>query len=52
MTLCCVPRGTRAASVIIDLDNIALAVGTGRTIVTADNNVGGAPLRALLLTDR
>ena len=51
-----VPAGTtpanRAASVIIDLNNVALAGATGRTIVTADNNVGGAPLRAFLLTDR
>ncbi len=47
MTLCSVRRETRAASVIIDLDNIALAVGTGRTMVTAHNTVGGAPLRAL-----
>ena len=50
------PAGTapanRAASVIIDLNNVALAGATGRTIVTADNNVGGAPLRAFLLTDR
>ena len=38
--------------VIIDLDNIALAAGTARTIVAADNNVGGAPLRAFVLSDR
>jgi TonB-dependent starch-binding outer membrane protein SusC len=42
----------RAASVVIDLNNVALAGATGRTIVTADNNVGGAPVRAFLLTDR
>ena len=51
-----VPAGTapasRGANVIIDLNNIALTAGTGRTIVTADNNVGLAPLRAFLLTDR
>ena len=51
-----VPAGTapanRATSVVIDLNNIALAAGAARTIVTADNNVGGAPLRAFLLTDR
>jgi hypothetical protein len=32
--------------------NVALAAGTARTIVTADNNVGGAPLRAFLVVDR
>ena len=51
-----VPAGTapaaRAANVVIDLNNIALAAGAARTIVTADNNIGGAPLRAFLLTDR
>ena len=51
-----VPAGTAPASrtgaVIIDLNNVALAAGTARTIVTADNNVGGAPLRAFLVVDR
>jgi hypothetical protein len=51
-----VPAGTapasRAANVLIDLNNIALAAGAARTIVTADNNVGGSPLRAFLVTDR
>jgi hypothetical protein len=30
----------------------ALAGGAARTIVLADNNVGGAPLRAFVLTDQ
>jgi Domain of unknown function (DUF4397) len=51
-----VPAGTapanRPTSVVIDLNNIALAAGAARTIVTADNNTGGAPLRAFLLVDR
>lgn len=51
-----VPAGTtpanRATSVLIDLNNVALAAGSARTIVTADNNIGGAPLRAFLVTDR
>lgn len=51
-----VPAGTapasRAGAVIIDLNNVALGAGTARTIVTADNNTGGAPLRAFLLVDR
>jgi Domain of unknown function (DUF4397) len=51
-----VPAGTapadRAANVVIDLNNIALAAGAARTIVTADNNIGDTPLRAFLLTDR
>ena len=50
-----VPAGTapaaRAAAVRITL-SVTLPGGTGRTIVAADNNVGGAPLRAFLLTDR
>jgi uncharacterized protein DUF4397 len=51
-----VPAGTapaaRATSVTITLSGIALVGGTGRTIVTADNNVGGAPLRGFVLSDR
>jgi hypothetical protein len=51
-----VPAGTapasRGASVTITQAGIALAGGTGRTIVTADNNVGGTPLRAFVLSDR
>lgn len=51
-----VPAGTapanRGANVRITLSPFTLAGGTGRTIVAADNNVGGAPLRAFVLTDR
>lgn len=51
-----VPAGTapaaRAAAVNINLASTAFTGGTGRTIVTADNNVGGAPLRAFVITDR
>lgn len=50
-----VPAGTapalRAAAVNITA-SITLASGNVRTIVAADNNVGGAPLRAFVLTDR
>ena len=51
-----VPAGTapaqRASNVAINVPSLALVGGTGRTIVAADNNVGGAPLRAFVLTDR
>lgn len=51
-----VPAGTaaagRAAAVTISIPSVALTGGTGRTIVTADNNVGGSPLRAFVLGDR
>jgi hypothetical protein len=51
-----VPAGTaaadRAANVAINVASLALTGGTGRTIVAADNNVGGAPLRAFVLADR
>lgn len=54
-TIRAVPAGTAAAArnaaVTITLAGQALGAGAGRTIVTADNNVGGAPLRAFLLTD-
>ena len=50
-----VPAGTaaanRAASVLITA-SVALNGGTVRTIVAADNNIGGAPLRAFVLSDR
>lgn len=50
-----VPAGTaaanRAANVTIT-SSVALNGGTIRTIVTADNNIGGAPLRAFVLSDR
>jgi hypothetical protein len=51
-----VPAGTapanRAASVTITQAGIVLSGGTGRSVVTADNNVGGTPLRAFVLSDR
>ena len=51
-----VPAGTaaasRAASVLINVASLALTAGTGRTIVAADNNIGGAPLRAFVLSDQ
>lgn len=50
-----VPAGTlaanRAAAVSITA-NVTLTGNTIRTIVAADNNVGGAPLRAFVLSDR
>lgn len=50
------PAGTsaasRAASVLINVASTSFPSGSGRTIVAADNNVGGAPLRAFILTDR
>lgn len=51
-----VPAGTtpanRNTSVTITQAGIVLVAGTGRTIVTADNSTGGAPLRAFVLSDR
>lgn len=51
-----VPTGTapaaRAAAVNINLASTAFTGGTVRTLVAADNNVGGAPLRFFVLTDR
>ncbi len=51
-----VPAGTapasRASSVSITLSSLALAGGTGRTLVAADNVTGGAPLRFFVLSDR
>jgi hypothetical protein len=51
-----VPAGTapanRASAVTINVASQALAGGTGRTIVAADNSSGGSPLRAFLLADR
>jgi hypothetical protein len=50
-----VPAGTpaagRATAVSITLNGVAFAGGAVRTIVLADNNVGGAPLRAFVLAD-
>ena len=51
-----VPAGTapaaRVGAVTINLASTVFAGGTGRTIVAADNNVGGVPLRAFVLADR
>jgi len=51
-----VPAGTepanRAAAVTITSATTAFAGGTGRTVVLADNSTGGAPLRAVVITDR
>lgn len=51
-----VPAGTapasRAANVSINLASVAFPSGSARTVVTADNNTGGAPRRAFVLTDR
>ena len=50
-----VPAGTppanRAGAVVITL-NVTLTANTIRTVVTADRNIGGAPLQAFVLTDR
>ena len=51
-----VPAGTlpaaRAASVSVTINNLALAGGTGRTVVTADKAAGGTPIVAFVLADR
>jgi hypothetical protein len=51
-----VPAGTAAAarnaSVSLTLANTAFAGGTGRTVVAADRQQGGAPLQAFVLSDR
>jgi hypothetical protein len=51
-----VPAGTaavsRAAAVSINLASVAIPANGARTIIAADNNVGGAPLRFITLTDR
>ncbi|MBC7843898.1 MAG: DUF4397 domain-containing protein [Gemmatimonadaceae bacterium] len=44
--------GSRAANVVINLASIALPANGARTIVAADNNIGGAPYRFIVLTDR
>jgi hypothetical protein len=46
------PAASRSASVSVTIATVALTAGTVRTIVTADNNVGGAPLRGFVLADR
>jgi hypothetical protein len=51
-----VPAGTAAAArnaqVSLTLANTAFAGGTGRTVVAADRQQGGAPLQAFVLSDR
>lgn len=51
-----VPAGTapaaRSASVAINLASVAIAAGSARTIIAAENNVGGAPFRFVTLNDR
>jgi hypothetical protein len=51
-----VPAGTaaaaRAANVAINLASVALPANGARTIIAADNNVGGAPFRFIALVDR
>lgn len=51
-----VPAGTapaaRAAAVSINIASLALPGGSGRTILTADRSIGGAPLTSFVLTDR
>jgi hypothetical protein len=51
-----VPAGTapssRATSVVVTLNNVALASGTGRTVLIADRAAGGTPLTAFVLSDR
>jgi hypothetical protein len=43
---------SRAGAVAINVAGLAITAGTGRTIVAVDNNVGGAPLRAFVLSDQ
>jgi len=51
-----VPAGTaaaaRASNVVLTINNVALAGGTGRTIVIADRAAGGAPLTGFVIPDR
>ncbi|HEX9607522.1 MAG TPA: DUF4397 domain-containing protein [Gemmatimonadaceae bacterium] len=51
-----VPAGTlpaaRATSVVVTLNNVALAGGAGRTVIIADRAAGGAPLTGFVLSDR
>ena len=51
-----VPAGTapavRAAAVAINLASIVIPANSARTIIAADNNVGGAPFRFITLVDR
>lgn len=51
-----VPAGTapaaRSVNVAINIASVALGAGSARTIIAAENNVGGAPFRFVTLTDR
>ncbi len=51
-----VPAGTlpaaRSANISVTINNLALAGGTGRTVVTADKAAGGTPIVAFVLSDR
>ncbi len=51
-----VPAGTapaaRSTSVSVTINNLALAGGTGRTVVTGDSAAGSTPITAFVLTDR
>lgn len=51
-----VPAGTaaanRSANVGITVSGIAVTANTVRTVVLADNNVGGAPMRGFILSDQ
>jgi hypothetical protein len=51
-----VPAGTAAAarstSVVLTINNVVLAGGTGRTVVIADRAAGGTPLAGFVLPDR
>ncbi len=51
-----VPAGTlpaaRSTSVVLTINNVALAGGTGRTVVIADRAAGGTPLAGFVLSDR
>ncbi len=45
-------QALRAANVAINLASIAIPANSARTLIAADNNVGGAPFRFVVLTDR
>ncbi len=51
-----VPAGTapaaRTAAVAINLASVVLPANAARTIIAADNNIGGAPFRFIALADR
>ena len=51
-----VPAGTlpsqRAMNILLNLSTVTIAANSARTIIAADNNSGGAPLRFIALTDR